>query len=362
MPVTPQLHINLDAITANYRALRDAYTGAACAAVVKANAYGTGVDMVAPALHKAGCDFFYVATLEEAIFLRSKVLSEVPIAVFHGVQKGEEAEFLEHNIIPVLNSPAQMERWAAASKGAAESHLHLDTAMARLGLSGSEFKHIREERPELMAQCGVSTLATHLSNASEPDHPINEDQRARFAAMVMHYPELKRSLCNSGGIGLGEEWHCDLARPGCGLYGIAPAPDFPIALQSVASWEAPILQLRTLDREQTVSYGAETIRPKGARLATVASGYADGIQRDLSNNLYALCAGVKVPLVGRVTMDMLIFDVSEVPEAKLEQAESMLLMWDEQDVNALADRAGTIGYEILSRIGRRVKRTYGEAA
>lgn len=360
MSVTAKLHINLKAIVANYLALREAFTGEECAAVVKSNAYGTGVERVAPALFEAGCKVFYVATLDEAIDLR-KTLPLARICVFHGVQRGEVGEFLANQLTPVLNSQVQMERWADSAGGAA-AKLHFDTAMARLGLTEREFKTIREEKPALLEACNITMLLTHLSNASDPNDPINEEQRARFAAMSMHLPDIKRSMCNSGGIGLGPEWHCDLARPGCGLYGIAPAPDFPIALGQVAKWEAPILQIRTLDRDQTVSYGGDSERPKGARLATVASGYADGIQRDLSNNLYGLCAGVKVPLVGRVTMDMLIFDVSEVPEQKLAEAESILLMWDGQDVNALADRAGTIGYEILSRIGRRVIRDYGDVA
>ena len=355
MVITAKLHIDLDAITTNYHALRDAFTGDTVASVVKANAYGAGVDVVAPALAKAGCEQFYVATLEEALALR-EVMPQAHISVFHGVQKGEAETFKAHAITPVLNSVPQLERWAEIGEG--QSKLHLDTGMGRLGLTDSEFKYIREERAELLRRAQVNTLMTHLCNASEPTHPINEEQRARFAAMTMHFPEMKRSLCNSGGIGLGEEWHCDLARPGCALYGILPAPEFSIPLQQVATLEAPILQIRTLDRDQSISYGVSAERRKGARLATVASGYADGIQRDLSNNLYALCAGVKVPLVGRVTMDMLIFDVSAVPEAELNQAESVLLMWDGQDVNAIAERADTIGYEILSRIGRRVQRVY----
>ncbi len=358
----PTLHVNLDAIAANYRALRDAFYGEQVSAVVKADAYGCGMVPVATRLVQEGCTQFFVATLQEALDFRA-ALPEVPVVFFYGPQNQEEAKIcIAQNVTPVLNSPKQMECWQAVTAGN-PSFLHFDTAMARMGLTESEYKDIRYDRPELLEVCNVQVVMTHLCNASDPAHDINEVQRARFAAMAMHLPDAKRSLCNSGGIGLGEDWACDLARPGCALYGILPHNSYPIELQNVAKWEAPILQVRTLDRDQPIGYGCTVMREKGARLATVATGYADGMLRGLSNNLSGLCAGVKVPLVGRVTMDMLSFDVSEVPEAQLERTESIMLMWDDQNVNTIAELADTIGYEVLCRIGARVQRVYtGEAA
>lgn len=352
----PTLTIDLARLTANYRLLQQHFSGGQCAAVVKANAYGLGAVPIAEALSEAGCNTFFVATIEEGIALRG-ALPEAAIAVFHGVGEGEAHAFVRHRLIPVLNSPQQLARWQeVASQGESRpSFLHIDTGMARLGLTHNEFAALDDA---VMNRCQITLLMSHLACSSDASHPLNEQQLDRFILASERFPEMPTSLCNSGGIFLGEAYHDDLARPGCALYGINPGEAAHSPVQPVVRLCAPIVQLRTLDAEQTVGYGATQTLPKGARLATVAMGYADGIHRCLSHQLYGYISGVKVPLVGRVTMDLLTFDVSTLNDEQMNHAACIELLNDQQTVNDLAKAAGTIGYEILTSLGTRVKRVY----
>lgn len=358
----PVLRIDLARIVGNYRTIQAAYSGAECAAVVKANAYGLGAEPVAQALAAAGCLTFFVATLDEGIALRES-LPDRRIVVLHGVGHGEAMAFAHHRLIPVLNSPQQIERWRDVARSQADlpSVLHVDTAMARMGLTESEWRRLAAD-PDLLRDCQISLLMSHLACASDPAHPLNAEQLIRFEAARAAFPDLPCSLAQSGGIFLGPRWHYQLARPGCSLYGITPNAALPNPVRNVVELSAPILQIRTLDSAQSIGYGATVERPTGTRIATVAIGYADGIFRSLSNNLSGFVGDVQVPLVGRVTMDMLTFDISAVPEAALAQHHRITLIDERQDVDAVADKAGTIGYEIFTRLGRRVRRDYVEAA
>lgn len=358
---TPTLTINLGAITANWQALRSQFTGDECAAVVKADAYGLGIVNVATALEKAGCHTFFVATADEAIALRD-ALPDVRILVFHGVQQGEEFAFANRRIIPVLNSREQMERWRpiAAQHVHAVSALHLDTAMGRLGLQAEEFHHALLAEPDMLPALRCGLILSHFACAPEADHPLNAQQLALFKNALAHAPGIPASLCNSGGIYLGRDYHFNLARPGCSLYGIAPQTGVANPMQQVATWHAPILQIRTLEREQTVGYGATVTAAKGTKIATIASGYADGYLRHTAPKGVAYLGKHQVPLIGRVTMDMLCFDVSAVPDTALTAATHLELLGDKPGIRVddVADAAGTIGYEILTRIGPRVERVY----
>lgn len=343
--------------------------------MVKADAYGLGMVPVATALADAGCHTFFVATLSEALALRA-ALADVRILVFHGVQAGEEFAFAAHRIIPVLNSLAQIHRWRAVAGEHvhAVSALHIDTGMARLGLQPEEFAALVNAHPTILADCRVGLLLSHFACAPEASHPLNAEQLTRFRQAAALAPGIPLSLDNSGGIFLGADYHFNLARPGCALYGIAaqsknsvkensssesPIPN-PESLQQVATWHAPILMIRTLERTQSVGYGATQTLPKGTRIATVASGYADGYLRSLSGKAVGYIGTHKVHLVGRVTMDMLCFDVSAVPEAELAEGAPLTLLGEGDGirVDELAEAAGTIGYEILTRIGARVQRVY----
>lgn len=357
----PRLHISLDKLVENYRLLASKFTGPECAAVVKANAYGLGVEAIAPALAAAGCQTFFVATLEEGIALR-QILPDRKIAVFHGVGAGEALAFVNHRLIPVLNSIEQMERWREVAKDHRDSLsiLHVDTAMARLGLTQTEWMRVAQS-PQWIEECQISLLMSHLACASEPEHPANRQQLDLFLHAKQVLPDLPISLANSSGIFLGKDWHGDLARPGCSLYGITPHTSHPNPMKNIVELSAPIIQIRTLDRDQTIGYGGTCERKKGARLATVALGYADGLSRLLSNRLQAYVGRYKVPLVGRVSMDMMIFDVSDIPEGQLQQVGRVVVIDDRQQVDDIAQLADTIGYEVFTRLGRRIKRSYSGA-
>ena len=285
MFLAPTLTISLPAIVANWKLLRSNFTGEECGAVVKADAYGLGMVPVAIALAEAGCHTFFVATLEEGLSLR-EALPDVRILVFHGVQAGEEFAFAAHRLIPVLNSEAQITRWKpiAAEHVHAVSALHIDTAMGRLGLQPEEFAALVAREPQLLEACRVGLLMSHLACASEPSSTLNPTQLQALHIITQHAPGIPVSFCNSGGIFLGSDYHFALARPGCSLYGIRPQDQAPNPMQQVATWQASILMTRMLTHRQTIGYGATATAEKGARLATVASGYADGYLRQLSNN------------------------------------------------------------------------------
>lgn len=361
MYLSPTLTVDLAAITANWCALSQAFTGRETAAVVKADAYGLGMARVAPALADAGCHTFFVATIEEGLALRA-LLADVRILVLHGVGQGEEFAFAAHRLIPVLNSPEQLARWTpvAAEHIHAVSALHIDTAMGRLGLQADEFAALLAAQPQLLEACRVGLVMSHLACAPEAGNSLNAAQLAQFIAVLALTPGIPASLSNSGGIYRGKNYHFDLARPGCALYGIAPEDDAANPMRHAATWQAPIIMTRTLERDQSIGYGATANASKGTRIATVATGYADGFLRSLSNRAFAYAGDIRVPLIGRVTMDMLTFDVSAVPEALTQEGMMLTLLGDADGIRVddLAAAAGTIGYEVLTRIGARVKRVY----
>ncbi len=359
---TPTLNVNLGAIIANWQKLRGEFRGDETAAVVKADAYGLGMVEVATALSAAGCNTFFTATLEEAIALRA-ALNDVRILVFHGVGKGEEFAFVSHRLIPILNSHAQIERWKpiAAEHVHAVSALHIDTAMGRLGLQPEEFITLIEKNPKTLEECRVGLIMSHLACAPDKDHPLNQSQLDAFSTLLRHAPGIPASLCNSGGMCLDKKFHFHLARPGCSLYGVAPQSGVAVnPMRQAVSWDAPIIMSRTLAREQTVGYGASFTAKKGTRVATIASGYADGYLRYLSNNSVAYIGDHQVKLIGRVTMDMLTFDVTHVPESLTQEGMSVQLLGERDGIRVddLANAANTIGYEVLTRIGSRVARKY----
>lgn len=395
-PVTATLTIDLAALCANYRLLKQRHAVGKVAAVVKANAYGLGMGPVATALaEREGCDTFFVATLSEAVVLR-EVLPGAIIHVFAGPLKGEEADYAAHHLRPVLNSMEQVERWRAFRRRHGELHsslqpppasggrlippplpagegwgggapavdsaapfpaaLHVDTGMCRLGLSMEDLPRL--DTQALVQECGLTLLMSHLACASEPDHLLNAEQLRLFTEARRYFPDLPASLANSSGHFLDTSFHFDLGRPGCALYGITPNPDLPNPMQPVATWTAPILQIRTIERDQPIGYGATRTVTRGMKVAAVASGYADGLHRTASNVLPAWIDGHRCPMLGRVSMDLTCYDVTDVPDAVLEQAEHVTLMGPQQPVDAVADAYGTIGYEVLCHLGSRLTRRY----
>jgi alanine racemase len=346
---SPVLTISLSALRANYALLRSRFTGGDCAAVVKANAYGLGVETVAPALWDEGCRFFFVATLDEAIQLRG-LLADARIGVFHGPYAGEEGDYIAHRLLPVINEPAQLDRWLRNEEPFA---LHVDTGMNRLGLSYAELERYYDGAPTRHP----ALLLSHFACANDPLHDMNGQQLRRFWDACALIPGVGGSLCNSAGIFLGSTFHFDVARPGCALYGINPV-DGVNPMRPVVTLTPPILQVRTLDRADTVGYGATFTAEPGTMLATVQMGYADGYQRILSNRGEAYLGTHPVPIVGRVSMDMIVLDITNVPGAERNTAAQIELINHAYTVDDLAHDAGTIGYEIFTRLGARVRREY----
>jgi alanine racemase len=351
------LAIDLSALRANYRLLKAKHAKGALAAVVKANAYGLGVETVSKTLWEEGCRQFFVATLAEGIELR-ECLPQAQIGVFNGLLANEEKDFAQHRLTPVLNDLGQVNAWVTGNGQRATDGtiaLHVDTGITRLGLHQADLQALSSRIPYPATRI---LLMSHLACAHDRDHPKNAEQLARFKQALALFPGAAASLANSAGIFLPPEYHFDVARPGCALYGIHPTGgDNP--MRHVATLSAPMLQIRTLAQDETVGYGATYSAKKGSRIALVGLGYSDGYFRALGNRGFAYVAGMKVPIAGRISMDMIALDVSALSEAQLTPDLRAEFINAQQTVNAIADQCDTIGYEIFSRIGRRVKRVYG---
>jgi alanine racemase len=351
------LEIDLGAVVANWRLLAEKAAPAACAAVVKADGYGLGAAPVAQALAAAGCRRFFVATLDEGVALRAALGDGCEIAVFNGPLPGSAAEFADAQLIPVLNDPGQIEAW---EKIGAASMLHVDTGLNRLGLSPAEFAALAES-PKRAAALGAHTLISHLACAETPAHPLNAAQRERFAAARQRLPGLKASLAASSGIFLGPDFHFDTVRPGAALYGVNPLLGSPNPMRPVVRLSAKIIQIRKIDRGESVGYGAAHVMDGPGFLATAAIGYADGWPRSLSHRGCGWFAGKRVPLLGRVSMDLATFDVSAVNPAARHSGSTIELINEAHGVDDVAADAGTIGYEILTALGSRYRRVYRNA-
>lgn len=349
------LEIDLGAVVANWRLLAAQAAPAICAAVVKANGYGLGATPVARTLMTAGCRRFFVATLDEGIALRAALGGKPQIAVFNGPLPGSAPDFVAPHLTPVLNDPGQIEAWAAlAAPGKPNPIVHLDTGLSRLGLSAAEFDNCLDR----IAAIGASALISHLACAETPAHPLNAEQRARFVAARQLLPAVEASLAASSGIFLGHDFHLDLVRPGAALYGVNPCPGAANPMRPVVRLTAKIVQVRKIDRGESVGYGAAHIMDGPGLLATAAIGYADGWPRSLSHRGCGWLAGKRVPLLGRVSMDLATFDVSAVPPAELYPGNMIELIGKHYAVDDAAADAGTIGYEMLTALGARHHRIY----
>ena len=353
------LTIDLDAIAANYRLLCAKAAPAACAGVVKADAYGLGVERVAPALAAAGCTDFFVAHIDEGIRLRG-ILTDANIHVLNGLPSGLAPLFADNRLIPVLNSLAEIDDWSAFSalqETPLAADVHIDTGMSRLGLPPAELEVLAGE-PGRLSAIRPAYLMSHLACADEPGHPMNREQLAAFRRVRAALPGIPASFANSPGIFLGGEYHFDLVRPGVALYGVEPIPGQSNRLAQVVLLEGKVLQIRDVDTPQTVGYGATHRIDRGGKIATVAVGYADGYIRSLSNSGGAYFSGVRAPVVGLVSMDLITLDVTDIPENLSRPGMPVELIGPNNPVERLAQDAGTIGYEILTGLGARYHRVY----
>ena len=350
------LEIDLGGIVENWRLLARQTAPALCAAVVKANAYGLGADPVARALAAAGCRMFFVATLDEGIALRHAIGAAPEIAILNGPFPGCAAEFPAHRLIPVFNEPGQIEAWRELG-AEPPAILHVDTGMARLGLDAAEFATVVASPPPIRWRAVMS----HLACADRPDHPLNQRQRARFAAAAAQLPGVPASLAASSGIFLGPSYHFDLVRPGAALFGVNPLPGRPNPLRQIVRLSGKIVQIRQIDRGESVGYGAAHVMQARGRAAIVAVGYGDGWLRSLSHRGCGYIAGTRVPLLGRVSMDLVTFDVSAVAPALVHPGAMIELLGADYGVDDAASDAGTIGYEILCALGSRYHRIYRDS-
>ncbi len=350
------LRVDLDALAANYRLLRERAQPAECAAVVKANAYGLGMVPVVRRLLREGCRKFFVATLAEAEELRA-LSTDASIYVFEGAVAGTEDMLAAIQAVPVLNSLEQVRRWQMRGKAL----LHIDTGMSRLGLGAAEVSALAAQS-DLLRGLELDYVITHLACADERDHPLNAEQLRRFEQLRRLLPTARTSIANSAGVFLDAASRGDLVRPGIGLYGGNPFSDRPNPMTPVVTLTAKVLQLRDIDELATVGYGATWAAEPPARLATLGVGYADGYPRCLGNRASAAVGGERVPVVGRVSMDLLVIDVTALPREAVRVGDAVELIGATIGLDEVAEAAGTISYEILTGLGGRLVREYIEKA
>ena len=357
------LVIDLAAIEANWRTLAHELLTVECAAVVKANAYGLGLEPVTATLVRAGCKTFFVADLAEARSVRSRA-PEATIYVLNGFIPEWGDSLIEINARPVINSTTELAEWDAfvsAHGWQGGAALHVDTGMHRLGISPEEAAALA---PRTQTENhGIALLLSHLACAEIPDHPLNASQIQLFRELHLLYPGIPASLANSSGIFLGRPVHFDMGRPGAALYGLNPTPGRPNPMKSVVELTGRILQLRRLARDETVGYGATWTAKRASRIAVVALGYADGLMRAGSGtDAYpgggAIVAGKRCPIVGRISMDLVCVDITDLADGAVHRGDTATLIGGELTVDDVAASAGTIGYEVLTRLGPRCQLVY----
>jgi len=361
------LTINLAALRANWGELNRRSGTAECAGVIKADAYGLGLREIARALTAEGCRTFFVATLTEARLVRD-AQPGAAIYVLDGLLPGASPHYAGFDLRPCLASLAEIREWAAycdATGRRLRAAVHLDTGINRLGLPASEVEALAGPERELFEHFDLSLVMSHLACADEPGHPMNERQRLLFDALRSRLPAAPASLANSGGTFLGPAYHYDLVRPGIALYGGRAFEGKTNPMQWVVQLQARILQIRDVAAGQSIGYGASYVTERPARIATIACGYADGFLRALSGpsgkpGPVGFIGDHTVTVVGRVSMDLITVDVTDVPAKEAVRGAWVEVLGARTTIDDLTDRAGTIGYELLTRLGRRVQRIYDD--
>ncbi|UGA46376.1 alanine racemase [Bradyrhizobium quebecense] len=357
------LTVDLDAIIANWRKLEKTAVPAECAAVVKANAYGCGAEQVSRALAKAGCKTFFVATVEEAAVVRAAVPQATVYALGGFFQQTGDA-YAKIDCKPVIGDLNELAEWdvfcrrSGWSGGAA---IHIDTGMNRLGLTVSEAQGII---PRINAgDHGITLVMSHLVSAELLNNPANARQLASFREIASLFSGVPASLANSSGVFLGAQFQFEMVRPGCALYGVNPTPEADNPMQQVVDLKARIVQIRNIDRGETVGYGGTWTARRPTRLAIVSAGYADGYFRAASANdgtrgAEVVVAGKRCPIAGRVSMDLIAVDVTDLDKNAVRRGHMVTLIGEGITVDELAHHFGTIGYEVLTSLGRRFVRIY----
>src|SRR3954452_19382301 len=360
---TGVLTVDLDAIVANWRKLEKSAVPAECAGVVKANAYGCGAEQVARALAGAGCKTFFVASLDEARVVRAAV-PNAAIYVLSGFFQNTGEAYASIDCKPVIGDLNELAEWdvfcrrSGWSGGAA---IHIDTGMNRLGLTVAEAQGII---PRINAgDHGITLVMSHLASAELLNNPLNARQLAAFRAIASEFAGVPAALANSSGIFLGASFQFDLVRPGAALYGINPTPEADNPMQPVVDLKARIVQVRNVDRGESVGYGGTWTARRPTKLAIIAVGYADGYFRAASSNdgtrgAEVIVAGKRCPVAGRVSMDLIAIDITDLPPNAARRGHMVTLLGEGITVDELAHHFGTIGYEVLTSLGRRYAPIY----
>ncbi len=354
------LTIDLGAIARNYEKLAAEVAPARAASVVKADAYGLGANRVAARLYEHGCRHFFVAQFVEALRLQPSLAADATVYVLNGLQPGNETACAEHRIVPVINSLEQLQRWSETAKALGRklpAALQFDTGMSRLGVPQAE----RAAVASLLAASGsidVQFIMSHLASADEAESEQNGNQLAEMNRIAAEFPEFDLCFANSGGIFLGRPYHGVLARPGIALYGGAPTANQPNPMEPVLRLDVAVVQTRTVPAGARVGYSGTHIAAGETRLATIAAGYADGLPRSLSGRGAVYCDGIRLPIVGRVSMDSITIDISALPYGRLHLGSLVEVLGSNQALEDLARDAGTISYEILTGLGQRYERQY----
>ncbi|MGU3575869.1 alanine racemase [Brucellaceae bacterium C25G] len=353
------LTVSLKALRHNYQAVAKQIAPSRAAAVVKADAYGLGAEKVAPAFYQAGCRDFFVAHLGEALSLRPFLANDATLYVLNGLQPFTEEMCADAQIVPVLNSLEQLQNWQnlAIKRGATlPALLQIDTGMARLGLSHEELDYLVDHL-HLLDHLDIKFIISHLAVGDEFNNVFNKQQLEVMQAAISRLPQIPVAFANSGGSFQDKSFHFHLARPGVVLYGVGPdLPNHPIL--PVAELSARVIQVRNVPQGIPVGYGCTYITPKPMRIATIAVGYADGWFRCLSNKGSAYYGDTRLAIIGRVSMDSITLDVSDLPEGTLKLGSLVELIGPHQSLQDVARDCDTIPYEILTALGHRYSRRY----
>jgi alanine racemase len=357
------LTVDLSAIEANWRALGRRAMPSECAAVIKADGYGCGIEPVAVRLSRAGCKTFFVADLAEARRVRAAA-DEPAIYVLSSLMPGTAAAYADIRARPVIGSLVELAEWDAfcsANQWRGGAALHVDTGMNRLGISANDAAALA---PRIRAENhGITLLMSHLTCAEQPEHPLNDRQIKLFREVRLLYRGIPSSLANSSGIFLGQTAHCDVVRPGAALYGVNPTPGRSNPVRPAVRLEARIVQVRSVAKGETVGYGAVWTARHATRIAVLAVGYADGYPRSASASdeapgADAIVAGKRCPVAGRISMDLMAVDITALPDKAARRGDLVTLIGDEIALDDVANKAGAIAYELLTSLGRRYHRVY----
>ncbi|WP_042995441.1 alanine racemase [Bartonella quintana] len=359
LPYTAVATIDVSAIVANYKTLAQHVAPAECSAVVKANAYGLGADKIVPALYRAGCRIFFVAQIEEALQLKDILPSNVTLALLNGPPHATEEFIAQAGIIPVLNSWNAIENWQKLCQKKDKKFpaiIQIDTNMNRLGLDKKELQQLIK-KPTVFEKAEIKYILSHLANGDDATHSSNYTQLAAFKTVLTQLPTCRASFANSGGIFLGPDFYFDLVRPGIALYGIDPQGKHPTLFKPVLKLEAQVIQSRSIEAGIPVGYEESFITRRPSTLITISIGYADGWLRILSNKGTVYFNGQKLPIVGRISMDSMTVDATNL-DKKPQSGDWVELIGPHQTLKKVSIDANTIPHEILTSLGSRYQRIY----